>query len=575
MQTTAETNSAKDQNNNNDLTSSRDFIQLIQESIVKHWNEEALTDYKGDTLRYKDVARKIEKIHIFFEQTGIRKGDKVALCGRNCAHWAVAYIATLTYGAVCVPILHEFKPDQVEDLVNHSEARLLFVGDYIWPQLDAAAMPDLEGIIGILDFQVLLSRSEELTYAREHLNELYGKKFPKFFRAEHVHYRTSEPEELALINYTSGTTSNSKGVMVPYRAMWSNYHFALEVLEPYMPKEGARLVSILPMAHMYGMAFEFLYGFLRGTHLYFLTRVPSPKIIFQAFGEIKPHLIICVPLVLEKVIKNMILPKLQTPSMKILLGLPVISQHIRNRIREQLFQAFGGNFYEIIVGGAAFNSEVELFLHRIGFNVTVGYGTTETAPIISYSDWKEARTTSCGVAAPRMEIKIDSSDPYNIVGEILTRGDNVMLGYYKNEAATQAAFIEDGWYRTGDLGVLDEDGYLYIKGRSKNMLLGANGQNIYPEEIEDKLSTMPYVSECIVIQKGEHLYALIHPNYEEAQRDNVEGEALLRQLEQNRKDLNEQIPAYERIQGIKIFEEEFEKTAKRTIKRYLYVNEEV
>ncbi|MBQ7056909.1 MAG: AMP-binding protein, partial [Bacteroidaceae bacterium] len=320
MQTTAETNSTRDLNNN-DLTSSRDFVQLIQESIVKHWNEEALTDYKGDTLRYKDVARKIEKIHIFFEQTGIKKGDKVALCGRNCAHWAVAYIATLTYGAVCVPILHEFKPDQVEDLVNHSEARLLFVGDYIWPQLNAEAMPDIEGIIGILDFQLLLSRSEKLTYAREHLNELYGKKYPKFFRAEHVKYRTSEPEELALINYTSGTTSNSKGVMVPYRAMWSNYHFALEVLEPYMPKEGARLVSILPMAHMYGMAFEFLYGFLRGTHLYFLTRVPSPKIIFQAFGEIKPHLIICVPLVLEKVIKNMILPKLQTPSMKILLGL--------------------------------------------------------------------------------------------------------------------------------------------------------------------------------------------------------------------------------------------------------------
>ena len=574
MQTTVETNSANNINNN-ELTKIPDFIQLIEEAIVKHWNEEALTDYKGETLRYKDVARKIEKIHIFFEQTGIQKGDKVALCGRNCAHWAVAYLATLTYGAVCVPILHEFKPDQVQDLVNHSEARLLFVGDYISPLLDPNKMPDLEGIIGILDFQVLLSRSEQLTFAREHLNELYGKKYPKFFRAEHVHYRNSEPEELALINYTSGTTSNSKGVMVPYRAIWSNYQFAIEELETCLPKESARVVSILPMAHMYGMAFEFIFGFLRGTHLFFLTRVPSPKIIFQAFGEIKPHLIICVPLILEKVIKNMILPKLQTPSMKILLGLPVISQHIRNRIREQLCKAFGGNFYEIIVGGAAFNSEVELFLHRIGFNVTVGYGTTETAPIISYADWKLARTSSCGYAAPRMEIKIDSPDPHNVVGEILTRGVNVMLGYYKNEEATKAAFTEDGWYRTGDLGVLDEDGYLYIKGRSKNMLLGANGQNIYPEEIEDKLSAMPYVGECIVIQKGEHLYALIHPNYEEAERDNVDGEALLRQLEQNRKDLNEQIPVYERIKGIKIYEEEFEKTAKRTIKRYLYMNEEV
>ncbi len=553
----------------------KDFIGYIERSIKDNWDLDALTDYQGSTLQYKDVARKIEKLHILFENAGVVPGDKIALCGRNCAHWAVAFLATLSYGAVAVPILHEFKPEQIHGIVNHSEARILFVGDQAWPTIDEKEMPGLEGIISNVDYSLLVSRTNRLTEARERLNEYFGRKYPKYFRREHVVYKhTASGDDLALINYTSGTTSNSKGVLIPYRAIWSNLVFAREVLGKRMER-GSKVVSMLPLAHMYGMAFEFIFEFMQGSHIYYLTRVPSPKIIFKAFAEIKPDIVISVPLIVEKIIKKSVLPKLQTPSMKLLLKLPVISAHIREKIREQLVAAFGGKFYEIIIGGAAFNSEIEEFLHKIGFNFTVGYGATECAPIISYADWREHRPGSCGKAAPRMEVKIDSPDPQNIVGEILARGTNVMLGYYKNPEATAATLDKDGWYHTGDLGVMDEDGFIYIRGRSKNMLLGASGQNIYPEEIEDKLNTLPYVSECIVIQKGEKLYGLVHPDYDEAQKAGLDDNALRAQMEQNRQDLNTMVAGYEKLSGIKIFKEEFEKTPKRSIKRFLYENVEI
>ena len=550
-----------------------DFNSLFEQSIKKNWDLDALTDYEGKTLQYNDVARKVEKLHILFENAGVEKGDKIALCGRNSAHWAVAFIATLTYGAVAVPILHEFKPQQVHDIVNHSDARLLFVGDVAWEELSADEMPNLEGIVYIPDYSLCVSRSERLTEARENLNRIFGEKYPKYFRPEHVSYHVAEAEELALINYTSGTTSNSKGVLIPYRALWSNVQFGQEKLGNIL-KRGDNIISMLPMAHMYGMAFEFLFEFINGCHIFFLTRIPSPKIIFKAFGEIKPRIVISVPLIIEKIIKKNVLPKLSTPSMKLLLALPVVQDKILSKVRQQLVDAFGGNIYQVIVGGAAFNREVEQFLQKIGFPITVGYGATECAPIISYADWKDHRATSCGLPVPRMEIRIDSPNPQEVVGEILARGMNVMQGYYKNPEAT-AATLRDGWYHTGDLGIMDADGFLYIRGRSKNMLLGASGQNIYPEEIEDKLNTLPYISESIVIQKGEKLYALIYPDFDEATKAGLDEEGINQAMEQNRKDLNAMVASYEQISGVRIYNEEFEKTPKRSIKRFLYADAEV
>lgn len=550
-----------------------DFNSLFEQSIKKNWDLDALTDYEGKTLQYNDVARKVEKLHILFENAGVEKGDKIALCGRNSAHWAVAFIAVLTYGAVAVPILHEFKPQQVHDIVNHSDARLLFVGDVAWEELSADEMPNLEGIVYIPDYSLCVSRSEKLTEARENLNRIFGEKYPKYFRPEHVNYHVAEAEELALINYTSGTTSNSKGVLIPYRALWSNVQFGQEKLG-HILKRGDNIISMLPMAHMYGMAFEFLFEFINGCHIFFLTRIPSPKIIFKAFGEIKPRIVVSVPLIIEKIIKKNVLPKLSTPSMKLLLALPVVQDKILSKVRQQLMDAFGGNIYEVIVGGAAFNREVEQFLQKIGFPITVGYGATECAPIISYADWKEHRATSCGLTVPRMEIRIDSSNPQEVVGEILVKGMNVMQGYYKNPEAT-AATLRDGWYHTGDLGIMDADGFLYIRGRSKNMLLGASGQNIYPEEIEDKLNTLPYVAESIVIQKGEKLYALIYPDFDEATKAGLDEDGIRQAMEQNRKDLNAMVASYEQISGVRIYNEEFEKTPKRSIKRFLYADAEV
>lgn len=544
------------------------FIAFIEESIKKNWDLDALTDYKGATLQYKDVARKIEKLHILLKESGVKKGDKIAVCGRNSSHWGVTFLATVTYGAVIVPILHEFKADNIHNIVNHSEAKLLFVGDMAWETLNEEAMPNLEGIILMNDFTLLVCRREKLYYAREHLNEMFGKKFPKNFRKEHVKYELDNPEELAVLNYTSGTTSFSKGVMLPYRALWSNMKFASEVLTLH---SGDKIVSMLPMAHMYGLSFEFLYEFIAGCHVYFLTRMPSPKIIFQAFAEVKPNLVIAVPLIIEKIIKKSVLPKLQTPAMKILLKVPIINDKIKATVREQLIQAFGGNFYEIIIGGAAFNSEIEQFLKSVDFPYTVGYGMTECAPIICYEDWKKFKPGSCGKAAPRMEVKILSPDPENVVGEIICRGPNVMLGYYKNEKATAEVIDNEGWLHTGDLGVMDKEGNVTIKGRSKNMLLGPSGQNIYPEEIEEKLNGYPMVAECIVIQQGDDkLAALIYPDFEEAEAAGMDNNAIEKLMEENRIALNAELPPYSQIARVKIYPEEFEKTPKKSIKRFLY-----
>ena len=546
------------------------FNEIIEKSIIDNWDLDALTDYKGITLQYHDVARKIEKLHIMFENSGVQRGDKIALCGRNSAHWAVAFLATLTYGAVAVPILHEFTPEQIHNIVNHSEAKILFVGDIVGTQVDATKMPSLEGIINIPDYSLALSRTDKLTYAREHLNELYGRKFPKYFRREHVHYyHEHRPDELALINYTSGTTGFSKGVMIPYRALWGNYDFAVNVLGKVIHR-GDKVISILPMAHMYGMAFEFIFEFLYGCHIYYLTRIPSPAIIAQAFADVRPQIIIAVPLVIEKIIRKKVFPKLQTGKVRLLRNLPIINKKVEEKICEQVKQAFGGQFYEIIIGGAAFNQEVEQFLHRINFPYTVGYGATECVPIICYSDYQSFVPGSCGRAVVHMEVKIDSSDPANIPGEILARGTNVMLGYYKNEEATRQTIDNEGWYHTGDLGTMDAYGNVFIKGRSKNMLLGPSGQNIYPEEIEDKLNSMPLVVESVVVQRDTKLVGLVYPDYEEAKNTGISLSGIEAQMKQNLQDLNLVQPAYCKLSSIEIQEKEFEKTPKKSIKRYMY-----
>ncbi|MCR5152663.1 MAG: AMP-binding protein [Prevotella sp.] len=546
------------------------FNELIEKSIISNWDRDALTDYKGATLQYHDVARKIEKLHIMFENSGVVKGDKIAICGRNSSNWAVAFLATLTYGATAVPILHEFTPDQIHNIVNHSDAKLLFVGDVVGTVIDPMKMPNLEGIIYIPDYSLIISRTEKLTYAREHLNEMFGKKYPKYYRKEHVnYYKPTDPNELALINYTSGTTGFSKGVMLPYRALWSNMDFAQKVLGKEL-KPGDNMISILPMAHMYGMSFEFLFEFMMGMHVYYLTRIPSPAVIAQAFVDVRPKLIIAVPLIIEKIIKKKVFPKVQNNRMRLLLNMPVISKKVKEKIREQVVQAFGGNFYEVIIGGAAFNQEVESFLKKINFPYTVGYGATECAPIICYEDYKYFAPGSCGKEVIHMEVKIDSPDPENVPGEILTRGLNVMLGYYKNPEATDAALDKDGWFHTGDLALMDAEGNVTIKGRSKNMLLGSNGQNIYPEEIEDKLNSLPLVMESVVIQKDEKLIGLVHPDYDEAKNLGFTNEDLEKIMEQNRKDLNASQPPYCKLSAIRLHEDEFAKTPKKSIKRYLY-----
>lgn len=546
------------------------FNFLIEQSIIKNWDQDALTDYKGATLQFHDVAQKIEKLHIVFENSGLMPGDKVALCGRNSSHWAVAFLAVLTYGAVAVPIQHEFTPDQIYNIVNHSDSKLLFVGDVVATTIDADQMPSLEGVVYLPDFSLVVSRSEKLTYAREHLNEMFGHKYPKYFRKEHVnYYKEQSPDELALINYTSGTTGFSKGVMLPYRALWGNLDFVLDGLGPHI-KSGSNIVSILPMAHMYGMMVEFIFGFVNGNHLFFLTRLPSPSLIAEAFAQVKPSLIVAVPMIVEKIVRKMIMPVVQSNRVRLLLNMPVVNKRVKANIRDMVADVFGGNAYEVITGGAALNQEIEAFLRDIEFPITVGYGTTETAPLITFSDYKDFVPGSCGLPVKHMEVRIDSDDPQNTPGEVLARGMNTMLGYYKNEEATRAVLDADGWYHTGDLGTMSADGHVFIRGRIKNMLLGSNGQNVYPEEIEDKLNSMAYVNESLIVQKGDKLIGLVHPDYDEAKAMDFNDDDLMSIMEQNRLKLNEQLPPFCKISELRLHEDEFVKTPKKSIKRYLY-----
>lgn len=543
------------------------FIQTIEESIKRNWNLDALTDYKGTTLQYKDVARIIEKMHIVFRHAGVKEGDRIGLCGRNSANWTAAFLSTITYGAVAVPILHEFKADNVHNIVNHSDAKLLFVGDQVWENFNEAAMPNLQGIIELKDFNLVVSRSEQLTYAREHLNEEFGKLYPCRFRANDVCYRREKPEELAIINYTSGTTGYSKGVMLPYRSIMSNI---AHVHDKVGLKAGDRIVSMLPLGHIFGLVVDFLYGITVGAHLWFLTRMPSPKIIAESFGKIQPRMIACVPLVVEKIFKKNILPQVDNRLGKLLLKLPIISDKIKEQIKKQAMEVFGGNFIEIIVGGAPFNQEVEAFLRKINFPYTIAYGMTEAAPLICHSRWDELEYTSCGKTVANMETRVLSDDPENIPGELICKGMNVMLGYYKNEEATRQTIDKDGWLHTGDMAIKDAEGNIFIKGRCKNMLLTASGQNIYPEEIEARLNNMPLINESLVLLSGDKLIALIYPDNDEAFAQNLDHAKLEAAIEANRIEINRSLPAYAQITRVKLYPEEFEKTAKKSIKRFLY-----
>lgn len=545
----------------------RTLLKQMEYSICTNWEKPSLTDYRGATHTYKDVARKVKKIHLLFESCGLQKGDKVALCSRNSSNWAIAWVATISYGAVVVPILNEFKADNVQHIVNHCDAKLFFVGDDVWNGLDEALMPNLVGIFRMADFSLRISRNEALTKARKELNKLFGMRYPSRFEPTDISFEEVDPESLAIINYTSGTTSASKGVMIPMRALTSNVHFAIDTLGD---QPGTRLVSILPLAHMYGMMFEFIYGFCKGTHVHFLTRVPSPKIIAEAMSEIRPHLIIAVPLILEKIIRKRVFPTIEKPLVNLMLNVPIINEKIYGTIRQQIIDALGGNFYEIIIGGAPMNKEIEKFLKRINFPFTIGYGMTEFAPILAYSDWKTFVAGSCGKPEKAMQFKIDSADPENEVGEILVRGTNTMLGYYKNPEATAAFFDNEGWAHTGDLGVMDKEGNVFIKGRSKNMILGPSGQNIYPEEIEDRLNNIGYVTESIVIDRNGKLVALVYPDFDALQSQNVAEANYQKTIEELVFQLNKDLPAFSQITAVKLYNEEFEKTPKRSIKRFLY-----
>ena len=545
------------------------FNSYIERSIIKNWNLDALTDYKGATLQYHDVARKIEKLHILFENSDVKKGDKIAVCGRNSSQWAVAFLAIITYGAIVVPIQNEFKPEQIHNIVNHSESKLLFVGDVVATEITPDEMPSLEGIIHLPDNSLVISRSEKLTYAREHLNEMFGHRYPKYFRAEHVKYHVDDPEELAMINYTSGTTGFSKGVMLPYRALWGNLDYLIDSVQPKIGKN-CKILSTLPMAHMYGLMTEFIFNIITGNHIFFLTRLPSPTLIAEAFTEIKPDIIFAVPLVVDKIVRKEVFPHIQTNRAKLLMNMPVINKRIKEKVREFVLRKFGERPYEVVVGGAPLNKEIENFFVSIGFPIAMGYGTTETAPLITFAHQDNYVPGSCGVAVKHMEVKVLSDDPENVAGELVCRGINVMKGYYKNQEATDAVLDQDGWFHTGDLATMSADGHFFVRGRSKNMLLGPNGQNIYPEEIEDKLNSLAMVNESIVLQSNDKLVALVHPDMEEVSNLGFTDEDLANIMEENRKELNLQMPSFAHISRIQLHDTEFEKTAKKSIKRYLY-----
>ena len=542
--------------------------KMLEESFRANWDRPALSDYKGVTLHYRDVAKHIAKLHIIYDKCGIRKGDKIAICAKNQANWGVAFLSCLTYGAVAVPILHEFKPSNVHYLVNHSDARILFVDEAIWGGMSESEMPALESIIRLNDFTLIYSSSPSMEEVHEHVNELFGMKYPKRFTSDDLCYHEDSPEEMAMINYTSGTSGFSKGVMIPYRALVSNALFAADA-ESHMDNQ-SKVVSMLPTAHMYGMMFEFLFEMTIGTHVYFLTRVPGPRVILEAFEAVKPDVVIAVPLIIEKIYRNKLQPIINRNSIRLMMSLPVLNDMIKKRIHDELVAAFGGVFREVIIGGAAFNREVEHFFKKINFPFTVGYGMTECAPIISYAPWNENKLYSCGRTAPNMEIRIDSPSPSTIAGEVQVRGKNVFLGYYKNEEATKAAFTDDGWFKTGDMGVMDSEGFLFLRGRSKSMILGPSGQNIYPEEIESSINNMPYVVDSLVIDDGGTLTALIYPDFDLAEKDGMSLEILERTLNDQIKLVNMEQPNYCQIKRIEVLPEDFERTPKRSIKRYLY-----
>ena len=542
--------------------------KLFQEAFKKNWDRPAISNYQGITLHYRDVARRIEKMHIMFEECGLAKGDKVAICSRNQANWAVAFLSAMTYGAVPVPLLHEFKSSNIHHLVNHSEAKILFVDDVIWEGLSETEMPDLHAIIQVNTFKLLYAKDEQVVAAREHLNEFFGRKYPNVFTADDLNYYEDSADELAIINYTSGTSGFSKGVMIPYRAVASNLEFGRVVLPGLDNTKD--VVSMLPSAHMYGLMFELLYELSVGAHVHFLSRVPSPKIIMQALSEVKPYVIIAVPLVIEKIYKTKVKPILEKEGIKVLMKLPILNQVVMNKIKTELINAFGGEFYEVIIGGAAFNKEVESFFKKMNFPFTVGYGMTECAPIITYDDWQIEKLYSCGKAAPNMQVRIASAHPTEIPGEIQVKGDNVFLGYFKNEEATAEVFTEDGWFRTGDMGVLDEEGSLFIKGRTKCMILGPSGQNIYPEEVETVINCQPYVVDSLVVEDNGGLTALVYPNFQQGAKDGMKQEAFVKYIEDTLPELNKELPNYAKIKKIEVMSEDFERTPKKSIKRYLY-----
>ena len=542
--------------------------KLYQEAFKKNWDRPAISNYHGETLHYKDVARRMEKLHIMFEECGLEKGHKVAICSRNQANWAVTFLAIMTYGAVPVPLLHEFKSANIHHLVNHSEAKILFVDDVIWEGLSESEMPDLHAIIQVNTFKILYAVDEKIVEAKAHLNELFGKKYPEAFEPEMLDYYEDSADELAVINYTSGTSGFSKGVMIPYRAILSNIQFAAKVLPQLNDK--SRVVSMLPCAHMYGLMFEVLYELSVGCHVHFLSRLPSPKIIMQALAEVKPNVVIAVPLVIEKIYKTKVKPVLEKEGIKFLMKVPGLNQVVLNKVKTELINAFGGEFYEVIIGGAAFNKEVEAFFKKMAFPFTVGYGMTECAPIITYDDWQEEKLYSCGKAAPNMEVRIASADPSSIPGEIQVKGANVFLGYYKNEDATADVFTEDGWFRTGDMGILDEEGSLFIKGRTKCMILGPSGQNIYPEEVETVLNSQPYVVESLVVEDNGGLTALIYPDFPQGAKDGMPQSAFIKYIKDMLPEWNKELPNYAKLKKIEVMSEDFERTPKKSIKRYLY-----